>query len=213
MIPALNDSNIDIARLEMGPYSTNAYIIACKSTGELILVDAPAEYDKILHALHGRIPLYIVITHNHFDHTGALARLKSILPSPVACHPLDASGLPCSPDIELNGNDIISMGKLKLQVIHTPGHTTGSICLHTPGYLLAGDTIFPGGPGHTSTPADLDTILQAITSRILPLPDDTTIYPGHGDPAVLGDERKAIISFISGPRPAELCGDVLWSPA
>jgi hydroxyacylglutathione hydrolase len=213
MAYSFEDDSIGIIRLELGPYGTNAYIAVCKTSGESILVDAPGGAGKILKQLAGTHPRYIVITHNHIDHTGALSELKSALGVPVAIHPLDAAGLPCPPDIELRDGGLIDVGLFRVKVLHTPGHTPGSICLLVGRYLLSGDTIFPGGPGHTVTPADFEAIVASIKTKVLVLPDDTGIYPGHGDATQVGTEKRAFAIFTSRPRPPGLCGDVLWLPS
>jgi glyoxylase-like metal-dependent hydrolase (beta-lactamase superfamily II) len=213
MTDVVDAPGIRISRLELGPYGTNSYIVVCKATGDSLLVDAPDEGEKILSALQGTKPRYIVITHNHFDHTQALQEVKSNLGIPIAAHRLDAGGLPCPADIEMKDGGVITIGQLSLTVIHTPGHTAGSICLYTGKYLLAGDTIFPGGPGHTASPADLAAIIQSINTKIVILPDDTVIYPGHGDFAILANEKKSIAAFNSRPHPPDLHGDVLWLSA
>jgi len=213
MAYSFEDGRIGIFRLELGPFGTNAYIIVCKSTGESILVDAPDDAGKILKQLAGTHPGYIVITHNHMDHTGALGELKSALGVPVAIHPLDAAGLPYPPDIELKDGGLIDVGLLKIKVLHTPGHTPGSTCLLVGRYLLSGDTIFPGGPGKTWSPAGFKAIVESIETKILLLPDETGIYPGHGDATQVGIEKRAVAIFASQPHPPDLCGDVLWLPA
>ena len=209
MSDVINTREMRIIRLELGPYGTNCYIVVCKATGDSLLVDAPAEAGKILSALKGTKPGCIVMTHDHFDHTQALKEVKDSLNIPIAAHPPDAGQLPCPADIELKDGDTLRAGQLAFKVVHTPGHTPGSICLYAAGCLLAGDTIFPGGPGHTATAADLATVVQSIITKVLPLPDDTVIYPGHGDSALLGNEKMAIADFNSRPHDPNLCGDVL----
>jgi hydroxyacylglutathione hydrolase len=207
------DSAVRIARLELAPFGTNAYIVVCQVTGESILVDAPGEADKVLSQLAGTKPKYIVITHSHIDHIGALGELAARLKIPVAAHPLDAGGLPCSPDIELNDGDTVEVGRLKIKVLHTPGHTQGGLCLLVGNYLISGDTLFPGGPGKTRTPDDFRQIVKSIESKLLVLPDDTEVYPGHGEATVLGKEKKRFAVFASKPYDPNLCGDVLWLSA
>jgi hydroxyacylglutathione hydrolase len=213
MADVVDAQDIRISRLELGPYGTNSYIVVCKSTGESLLVDAPDESDRILSELRGTKPLYIVMTHNHFDHTQALKQVQSRLGIPIAAHPLDAGGLPCQVDVELKDGEVIRLGPLTLKVLHTPGHTPGSICLYAGKYLLSGDTIFPGGPGHTESAAALSAIIQSINTKIVTLPGDTVIYPGHGDSTILANEKKSINAFNSQPHPADLHGDVLWPSA
>jgi hydroxyacylglutathione hydrolase len=202
--------DIRITRLELGPYSTNCYIVTCKSSGKSTIIDAPDDANEIVKQLQGAAPDCIIMTHNHMDHTGALVDLSTMLKIPVAAHALDAPGLPCTANKLHKDGDILNVGRLKINVIHTPGHTPGSICLLVGRYLLAGDTIFPGGPGHTSTPADFKEILKSIRDKILTLTDDTEIYPGHGGSSILSIERPAIAAFLAGSHHADLCGDVLW---
>ena len=108
---------------------------------------------------------------------------------------------------------MISFGKVKLEVLHTPGHTPGSLCFRTGKYLISGDTIFPGGPGKTRSPAELSQIIKSITEKLFVLPDDTQIYPGHGDSTVLKKEKDEFAVFSSRAHNPNLYGDVLWLSA
>ncbi len=207
------DDRFQIDRLELGPFGTNAYILKCQQTGESALVDAPGEADKILKHLQGTVPKYILMTHSHMDHVGALAEIKSELKIPLAAHNADATGLPVSADIELNDGDTLSFGNIRLKVMHTPGHTPGSLCFLTNKYLISGDTIFPGGPGKTGSPAAFRQIVESITSKIFVLPDETEVYPGHGDCTTLGKEKQEFEIFASKKHDPNLCGDVLWLSA
>ncbi|MBM3119416.1 MAG: MBL fold metallo-hydrolase [Chloroflexi bacterium] len=204
------DNNVRITRLGLGPFGTNAYIIVCQATGDSLVVDAPGEADKILKQLANTTPRYIVLTHNHIDHIGALDELKSKLKIPLAVHPLDGVRLSSRPDIELRDGDVVDVGWLRIKVMHTPGHTSGSVCLLLGKYLISGDTIFPGGPGKTGTPDDFKQIVKSLETKIFVLPDDTAVYPGHGDATVLGKEKKEFAIFVSKPHDPNLCGDVLW---
>ncbi|MGQ9573096.1 MAG: MBL fold metallo-hydrolase [Dehalococcoidia bacterium] len=210
MAVVAKDDNIQIEKLELGPFGTNAYVLVCRATGDSVLVDTPAEAGKIIERLKGTNARYILMTHNHMDHLGAFSELKSRLGVPVAAHPLDAKGLPSAADILLNDGDTISFGHVELKVLHTPGHTPGSLCFLTGRYLISGDTIFPGGPGKTRTPDDLRQIIESITAKIFVLPDDTQVYPGHGDPTVLKKEKEEFAAFSSRAHDPGLCGDVLW---
>ena len=175
-----------------------------------MLVDAPADAAKIVNRLEGTNLRYIIITHSHFDHTGALGELRSRFQVPIAAHPLDVARIPVSPDMELGDGDTIEVGQLTVRILHTPGHTPGSLCLLAGKYLIAGDTIFPGGPGKTGTPSDFKQIVDSIVAKIFPLPDDTEVYPGHGESTVLGKEKKEFAIFAGRTHDANLCGDVLW---
>lgn len=204
------DDAIRIERLELGPFGTNAYIVTCQETRDSVLVDTPAEANIIMDRLKNTRPGYILLTHNHADHIGALGELQALLQVPLAAHALDAGNLLAAPEMLINDGDTISLGDLTLEVLHTPGHTPGSLCFRVGRYLLSGDTIFPGGPGKTSSPAAFGQIIKSITEKIFILPDDTQIYPGHGTSTVLRKEKEEFAVFASRPHEPGLCGDVLW---
>ncbi len=205
------DEILRIERIETAPFSTNAYIVVCESTKESVLIDAPGDADKILDRLKDTAPACILITHRHMDHTGALRRLKEELNVPVAAHPEDAEQIPVNAEMLLSDGNIVSFGNVTLEVLHTPGHTPGSICFLTGKYLMAGDTIFPGGPGKTDSPDDFRQIIASLEQKIFVLPDDVRIYPGHGEPTALKKEKDEFAAFSSRPHNPNLCGDVLWS--
>ncbi len=210
MTIVVRNDNLQIERLQLGPYGTNAYVLTCRQTHESVLVDAPAETGKILKKLEGTIPKLILLTHNHTDHIGAMAELRSKLRVPLAAHAADSMTLLPTPEIFLEDGSGVSFGNIKLEVLHTPGHTPGSLCFRAGKYLISGDTIFPGGPGKTQTPANFIQIVQSITSKIFVLNDDTEVYPGHGESTVLKKEKDEFIIFSSRPHNSNLCGDVLW---
>jgi len=164
------------------------------------LIDAPSDASIIMESLQGTNPKYILLTHTHVDHIGALSELRSKLKAPLATHVADSTGLQTPPDMLLNDGDVVSFGKVKLEVLHTPGHTPGSLCFKIGKYLISGDTIFPGGPGKTRSPADL-------------MPDDTEIWPGHGDFTTVKKERDEFAIFSAGPHDPNLCGHVFWRTA
>ncbi len=210
MTIVVKDAALQIERLELGPFGTNAYIAICQETQDSILIDAPAESNTIMDRLKSTNPKYILLTHNHMDHIGALAELRARLKVPLVTHALDARNLPSPPEILLSDSDAVSFGNLKFEVLHTPGHTPGSLCFKVGHYLISGDTIFAAGPGKTRAPADFKQIVQSITEKIFVLPDDTQIYPGHGDSTVLKKEKDEFAVFSSRPHNPDLCGDVLW---
>jgi hydroxyacylglutathione hydrolase len=204
------DGAIQIERLELGPFGTNAYIVICQKTRDAVLVDAPAEAQIIMGRLKNTNPKYILLTHNHLDHIGALPGLQTALKVPLAAHALDTENLPSTPEMLIKDGDTIAVENLKLEVLHTPGHAPGSLCFRTGRYLISGDTIFPGGPGKTNSPDDFKQIIRPITEGIFVLPDDTQIYPGHGNSTVLSKEKEEFAVFASRPHGPRLCGDVLW---
>ena len=204
------DDALQIERLELGSFGTNAYIVICQKTGDSVLIDAPAEPSTIIDRLKSTNPKYILLTHNHMDHIGALAELRARLKVPLAVHGLDARNLLSPPEILLSDGDTASLGNLKFEVLHTPGHTPGSLCFKVGCYLISGDTLFPGGPGKTGSPSDFKQIIKSITERILVLPDDMRLYPGHGDFTVLKKAKDEFAIFSSRPHNPDLCGDVLW---
>jgi len=206
----VRNETVQIDRLKLGSFDTNSYILTCPLTGDSVLVDAPAEASEILKALEETNPKYILITHNHMDHLGALPEIKSKLRIPIGAHRMDAKGLPLRPEILLEDGGKVSFGNTSLKVLHTPGHTPGSLCFWVGNHLISGDTIFPGGPGRTKSPTDLKLIIESITSKIFVLPDDTAIYPGHGDSTILRIAKKEFSIFSSRPNDPNLFGDVLW---
>jgi len=206
----VRNETVQIDRLKLGSFDTNSYILTYPLTGDSVLVDAPAEASEILKALKETNPKYILITHNHMDHLGALPEIKSKLKIPVGAHRMDAKGLPLRPEILLEDGEKVSYGNTSLKVLHTPGHTPGSLCFLMGKYLISGDTIFPGGPGKTKSPTDLKLIIESITRKIFVLPDDTAIYPGHGDSTLLRKEKEELSIFSSRSHDPNLFGDVLW---
>jgi len=207
-----SNDNVIIQMLEVGHFDNRAYIITCPKTNQSLLIDAPANAEQILAHLGSTDLKYILMTHNHSDHIGALSQLKSSkLGAPIAAHKLDAEGLPVAADILLNDSETITLGgNVELKILHTPGHTPGSLCFLLNDLLFCGDTIFPDGPGKTGTPADLKQIIESITSKIFSLSDDTQVYPGHGTSAILRNEKQKYSVFANRTHDPSLCGDVLW---
>jgi hydroxyacylglutathione hydrolase len=206
----VNKKDIRIERMELGPYGTNTYIVVCVKTGESLVVDAPESASEIIKNLGETQPRYILLTHDHFDHTGAMAELRTLLKIPLAAHPEDSSRLKTPAEIVLNNGSTISLGNFMVEVLHTPGHTPGSLSFKIGQSLFAGDTIFPGGPGRTNAPGDFRQILTSITEKIFRLPEDTVIYPGHGLETTVREAKAEYAVFASRPPRPDLCGDVLW---
>jgi glyoxylase-like metal-dependent hydrolase (beta-lactamase superfamily II) len=209
----IDEKNIRIERLILSPYETNCYILVCKKTQNSLVVDAPADASSIIETLQETKPEYILLTHDHYDHTGTLTSLRSRLKVPLAAHAADSASLKTPPEIFLKDGDVLNLGNLEVVIRHTPGHTPGSLCFRIGKYLIAGDTIFPGGPGNTASPDEFRQIVAAITAKILTLPDDTVIYPGHGDATTVKKSKEEYAVFASRKHPDDLCGDVLWLSA
>ena len=210
MLVIAKDNNIQIKRLQSEPFDTNAYVIVCLKTGDSVLIDAPSDPYAIIEALNGTNPQYILLTHSHIDHIGALEELRSKLKIPVVAHAADAHSLPSFPEMLLEDGDKLSIGQITLEVLHTPGHTPGSLCFKVGQYLISGDTIFPSGSGRTWSPDGFRQIIKSITDKILILPDETQVYPGHGAPTILKKEKEEFAVFASRPHDPNLYGQVTW---
>ncbi len=207
------NERLQIGRLALAPFGTNAYLLTCRQTGESLVVDAPGEADRIVEALRGATPKYLLLTHGHMDHIGALDELRARFQVSLAAHPADAAALSPPPEIRLSDGDTVSCGHIAVQVLHTPGHTPGSLSFRADNYLLSGDTLFPGGPGKTPTPAAFRQIVRSITEKLFVLDDTTRVFPGHGETTVLKREKEDFSEFSSRRHPPDLCGDVLWRSA
>lgn len=202
-----------VHRLVVGPLQANCYLVACPATRDAAIVDPGGDAERIAGVVlaHRLRPRCIVNTHAHPDHADANAALKARYRIPVWMHRDEAAMLSQagplmnviglsftpspSPDRALEDDDALEIGTLSLRVVHTPGHSPGSICLlwrgGAPPLLLSGDTVFAGSVGRTDLPGGSPWALAAsIRDRILPLPDDTMILPGHGPETTLGVERK-----------------------
>lgn len=181
---------MEVKRIEVGSFGNNCYIVTCLQTLEGVLIDPAADGDRILREVKGKKIKYILITHGHMDHIGALEKVREHMKAPVGIYDSDSWALRSKPDFHIKDGQILKFGKLGLKAIHTPGHTPGGICLLVGKYLFTGDTIFPNGPGNTALPgADYQAILNSIHERIFVLPDDTLIYPGHGLETTVGKEK------------------------
>jgi glyoxylase-like metal-dependent hydrolase (beta-lactamase superfamily II) len=206
----VSDGRMEIRRLQAGPWGTNTYIVRCCQSGYSAVIDAPGDAEVIEENLRDSHPCYILLTHSHVDHIGALQELRSSLGVPLAAHSADSAGIKPPPEILLNDGDVLKVGKLEIEVLHTPGHTPGSLCFRVGGHLISGDTIFPGGPGRTGSPADFKQIISSITENIFTLPDETHVHPGHGESTILKTEKDQFAIFSSRPHTPNLCGSVVW---
>lgn len=192
-----------------GPYSTNAYVLACESTKEAVVVDpAPHSAEKILQCLlnHQFKCNKILLTHSHWDHIADVTTLKAELPNvKVYIHPLDVpnlenpgvDGLPIlvpvpktKPDILIEDGMILPFGDSSIKVIHTPGHSPGSVCFYCEKekMLFTGDTLFKGTIGNLSFPTRQPDMMWPSLAKLDKLPPETTVYTGHGPTTTIGEE-------------------------
>lgn len=180
--------DLHVRKIEVGSMENNVYILECPETHQGLIVDGCFEADTILHAAEGVEIVGIVQTHGHMDHVQALPELRERLEVAVFAHPGDDYPVPI--DHELSDGDEIAFGGRAAQVLHTPGHTPGGICLLVGRHLVSGDTLFPGGPGNTwGNTAAFAQIISSIERKLFELPDDTAVYPGHGRDTSIGAER------------------------
>jgi len=190
-----HDGPVQIRKLSVEEMNNNVYVIACARTSQALLVDVAARPERIAEALGDVEPVAAVQTHGHWDHVRAWDEVRDDLGVPVWGHPGDAALFPRPVDRELHDGDVLSVGDLEVEVIHLPGHTEGSLLYLVRGderaHLFSGDTLFPGGPGNTFGNAENHIrIMDGLEERIFgALPDDTWVYPGHGNDTTLGTER------------------------
>lgn len=198
-----------VERLQLGALQTNCWLVSAKADSPVVVVDPADEAQLLIEALAGRPVVAVVLTHGHFDHLGAARALLQQTGAPLLVHCLDAYrvtsadgsggsmfGFPDhhapAPDRLLDDGDRIDVGDgVCLTVVHTPGHTEGSICLLADGHLFSGDTLFAGSVGRTDFPGgDSHALRNSIAERLAPLADETIVHPGHGPDTTIGRERR-----------------------
>ncbi len=199
-----------LKKLVVGPFAANCYIIGSELTKEGMIIDPGDEAREILKSVRdGQLDIkFIVLTHGHIDHVGAVKEVKEATGAEVCVHTDDAksisgqegqlismlvSGLsypaPPSPDRLLKGGDSIDLGDLHFGVLHTPGHTPGGICLLGNGVMFTGDTLFNCGIGRTDLPGgSYSQLMNSLHTKLMILPDSTIVYPGHGPETTIGAE-------------------------
>jgi glyoxylase-like metal-dependent hydrolase (beta-lactamase superfamily II) len=188
----LETDAFSIRKVCVGPFENNVYIVACRTTGEAVIVDAAADPERILVEVGDVTPTAILTTHGHHDHVGAVAEVASALGVPFRIHPDDADLAGLVPDDPLLPGTV-TVGRIDIEVIATPGHTPGSVSLLLPGIVLTGDTLFPGGPGATRGPgSSFEQILATIEHDLLTLPPETLVMPGHGLDTTIGAEAPSL---------------------
>jgi len=199
-----------VRKLEVGSFASNCFVVGSESNKEGMIIDPGDEAERILNEVKelGLDIKIIAITHGHIDHIGALREVKEATGAQVAIHSDDVKALkdrflsiflgirqhsPPDPDRLLNDGDVISVGELEFTVIHTPGHSRGSICLLGEGVLFSGDTLFNYSVGRSDLPGsggNHSQLIDSIQRRLLVLDDDIKVYPGHGPETTIGAERR-----------------------
>ena len=195
--------------LTVGQLEVNCYLIGCAETGEGAVVDPGGDAEDILQAIKklGIKPKYIICTHGHADHIAAVDEIKKATGAKVLIHSADAEmltdpqknlsvfmgdNISLQPaDKLLAEGDIIELGTVKLEVLHVPGHTVGGICLKTDQTVFSGDTLFAGSVGRSDFPGgNHSQLIKGIKEKLLSLPDETRVYPGHGPDTLIGQEKR-----------------------
>lgn len=192
-----DDEQAEIHKVVVGPMDNNVFVLRCKQTGDAVLVDAANEHERLLDLCTNLGVRKVLETHGHWDHIQAVPAVRDA-GYDVGVTAEDAAMLD-SYDFVLEDESVIEVGRLRLHLIHTPGHTPGSICFRIEGspVLFAGDTLFPGGPGNTTFEGgDFATIIESIDRRLFTLPGDTIVLPGHGDDTTIERERPHLQEWV-----------------
>ncbi|MCX2968975.1 MULTISPECIES: MBL fold metallo-hydrolase [Streptomyces] len=188
-------ADLMISKVAVGPMDNNAYLLRCRTTGEQLLVDAANDPETLLHLIGGDGITGVVTTHRHGDHWQALEEVVTATGARTYAGREDADGIPVPTDEPLDDGATVSFGACRLTVRHLVGHTPGSVALvyddpHGHPHLFTGDCLFPGGPGRTTQPEEFNSLMDDLEAKVFgALPDETWVYPGHGNDTTLGAER------------------------
>lgn len=192
-----SDTQVEITKTVVGPYENNVFIVRCRATGDALLIDAANEHELLLELCQNLGVRSVVETHGHWDHIQAVTQIRDAGYS-VAVTAADSAMLPSYDEI-LEDDAVLTVGRLRLHTIATPGHTAGSICFRIDGspVLFSGDTLFPGGPGATHFEgSSFSTIIESVDRRLFTLPKETIVMPGHGLDTTIGTEIPSLQSWI-----------------
>jgi glyoxylase-like metal-dependent hydrolase (beta-lactamase superfamily II) len=194
-----SNADVEVHRVVVGPYDNNVFVIRCRRSGEAVLIDAANEHELLLQLCRRLGVRRVLETHGHFDHIGAVAQIRDA-GYEVAVTSQDAPMLKdVGYDVFLDDAEVIEFGRLRLDAIHNPGHTPGSISFALAGtpLLFTGDTLFPGGPGATQFEGgDFPTIVDSIDTKLFTFPDHTIVLPGHGVDTTIGRERPHLQEWV-----------------
>jgi hydroxyacylglutathione hydrolase len=206
----MSNQLLELRHRQVGPWPMNTYALVCPQTKESVIFDPGADPDALVEMLAGSTPIAILLTHTHGDHVGALDEMRRRRGVPVVAHSL-AAQKGFAIDRTLGDGDRVTVGAHSLRVHHAPGHIDDQVCFVLDGdhRVIVGDTIFAGGPGRTSSPAAFRTTLHTLRTVVLPWPDETVCYPGHGPSFRLGDIRAQIEAFLQKEH-GDFHGDAEW---
>ncbi|MFI9319920.1 MBL fold metallo-hydrolase [Kitasatospora aureofaciens] len=192
-------AHLIITKVAVGPYDNNAYLLRCRATDEQLLIDAAADAPVLLETVGDDLET-VVTTHRHQDHWGALAEVVATTGARTAAGEHDAEGIDVPTELLLADGDKLRVGEVELTVRHLVGHTPGAIVLvyddpqgHP--HVFTGDCLFPGGPGRTTQPDEFKSLMEGLEAKVFTLPDETWIYPGHGNDTTLGKERTHLAEW------------------
>ena len=191
------DSELEIHKVVVGPMDNNVFVLRCRQSGEGLLIDAANEHELLLDLCKNLNVQQVIETHGHWDHIQAVPQVRdagySVHITQEDAHMLD------SYDEILEDDCVISVGRIKLETILTPGHTPGSMCFKVSDkpILFSGDTLFPGGPGATQFEGgNFEKIIESIDKRLFILDKETVVLPGHGENTTIGDERPHLDEWV-----------------
>ena len=191
-----------ISKVAVGPMNNNAYLLRCRATDEQLLIDAAAEPRTLLSLIGESGIASVVTTHRHQDHWSALREVVDTTGARTLAGRYDAEGIPVPTDVPVEDGDTVRVGRVELTARHLVGHTPGSIALvyddpHGHPHVFTGDCLFPGGVGNTwKDPEAFESLINAVETQLFDrLPDETWVYPGHGDDTTLGSERPHLAAW------------------